>query len=140
MMKSIVLSIAAALIGPAIGIAIFFTAHSDHLGGVTTSLAESNADGSVADLGKDEGIKTFVPLGLSIDTFPVSVPERKPDPTQGKAESGRWRTVVRCALGPATQDGRCPLPESSKAIADIDSPTEESSSPPLAGRMSIGGP
>ncbi len=140
MMKSIVLSIAAALIGPAIGIAIFFTAHSDHLGGATTSLAESNGDATVADLDKDEAIKTFVPQGLPIDAFPVSVPERKPDSTQGKAESGEWRTVVRCALGPATQDGRCPLPESSKAIAEVDSPAEASSSTPLAGRMSIGGP
>lgn len=140
MMKSIVISTAAALIGPAIGIAIFFTAHSDHLGGATPSLAESSGDGTVADLGKDEVIKTFVPQWLPIDAFSVPVPERKPYPVNGTAEFGAWRTVVRCALGPATKDGRCPLPEASEAIADIDSPAEASNSPPLSGRMSIGGP
>jgi hypothetical protein len=137
MLKSIVLSTTAALIGPAVGVAVFFTAHSDHFGGAPTSLAESNGDGSVADLGKDEAIITFVPQPLPIDAFAVSVPERKPDSIRERTESGEWRTVVRCALGPATKDGRCPLPE---AIAEVDSPAEASSSPPLAGRMSIGGP
>jgi len=140
MMKSIVISTAAALIGPAIGIAIFFTAHSNHLGGATTLLAGSNGGGSVADLvGKHEAIKTFVPQWVLIDAFPVSAPQRKPYPN-GTAESGAWRTVVRCALGPATKDGRCPLPEASEAIADIDSAAEASNLPPLSGRMSIGGP
>ena len=138
MMKSIVLSTAAALIGPAIGIAIFFTVHSDHLGGATTSLAEFNGDGSVA--GKDEAIKTFVPQWAPIDAFPLPVPERKSDPVRGRAESGGWRTVVTCALGPATKDGRCPLPEASEAIADIDSPAEASNLLPLSVRMSIGRP
>ena len=140
MMKSIVISTAAALIGPAIGIAIFFATHSDHLGGATTSLAESNGGGSVAELGKHEAIKTFVPQWLLIDAFPVAAPQRKPYPVSGTAESGPWRTVVTCALGPATKDGRCPLPEASEAIADINSPAEESNSPPLSERMSIGGP
>jgi hypothetical protein len=140
MMKSIVISTAAALIGPAIGIAIFFTAHSNHLGGATTLLAESNEGGSVAVLGKDEAIKTFVPQWLLIDAFPVPAPQRMPYAVNGTAESGTWRTVVRCALGPATKDGRCPLPEASEAIADIDSAAEASNLPPLSGRMFIGGP
>lgn len=135
MLKSIVIASVAALIGPAIGVAIFFTAHSDHLSGATTSLNRS-----IAELGKDEAIKTFVPQGLLIPVFPVPAPQRKPHPLRETAESSGWRTVVRCALGPATSDGRCPLPEASEAIAEINSPPEASNSPPLAGRMSIGGP
>ena len=145
LVKSILISTAAALIGPAIGIATFFMAHGNHLGGPATSPTEAAREEPVAELGKAEAMKTFVPQWLHLDPDPILVPERKPQPAGEVIESGGWRTVVRCASGLAIKEGSCPLPEivptptMGEAVADGDPPADAPTSP-LPGRMSVGGP
>ena len=109
LVKSILISTAAALIGPAIGIAMFFMAHGNHLGGPATSPTEAAREEPVAELGKAEAMKTFVPQWLHLDPDSIIVPERKPQPAGEVIESGAWRTVVRCASGLAIiKEGSCP--------------------------------
>ena len=143
LVKSILISTAAALLGPIIGVAVFFMADSDR-GAQATSPTVSTRVGPVTELGEAEVIRSFAPQGVDLRFASILVPERKPQGSAARtAESAAWRTVVTCAVGEPAEDGRCPVPKNfpatatREALADITPPTDAPTSS-LSGRMSVG--
>ena len=140
LVKSIVISIAAALLGPTIGVALFFMANSDR-GGKATSPTVVTREGLGTELGEAEVIRNFAPQGAHLDLASILVTERRPQvAASGTVESAPWRTVVIRAVGQPTKDGRCPAPETVPrpvVIADV-APSADVPTSPLPGRMSVG--
>lgn len=140
LVKSIVMSTAAAFLGPTIGVALFFLANSDR-GGKATSPTVVTREGLGTELGEAEVIRNFAPQGAHLDLASILVTERRPQvAASGTVESAPWRTVVICAVGQPTKDGRCPAPETvptPEVIADV-APSADVPTSPLPGRMSVG--
>jgi hypothetical protein len=140
LVKSIVISTAAALLGPTIGVALFLVANSDRAG-EATSPTVATREGLETELGEAEVIRNFASQGVHLDLASILAPERKPQvAAAATAESAAWRTVVICAVGQPAKDGRCPAPEivpTPEAIADVAPPADVPTSP-LPGRMSVG--
>ena len=140
LVKSIVISTAAALLGPTIGVALFLVANSDR-GGKATSPTVVTREGLGTELGEAEVIRNFAPQGVHLDLASILAPERKPQvAAAGTAEQAAWRTVVICVVGQPAKDGRCPAPEivpTPEVIADVAPPADVPTSP-LSGRMLVG--
>jgi hypothetical protein len=141
LMKSIVISTAAALLGPTIGVAVFFVANSDR-GGQSIS-ATATREGSETELDGAGVIRNFAPEGVHLGSTSILAPKPKPQVSApATAESAAWRTVIICAEGQTDKDDRCPMPKiapgltSKGAIADLAPPTGAPTSP-LPGRMSV---
>jgi hypothetical protein len=90
LLKSLVVSVAAALLGPALGIAAFYLANSGY-----------------PDQPVSTSIRTFAPSAVWYDP---SVPKHRLDTAAADLppDVGGWKTVVNCPDGQAlSADGRC---------------------------------
>ena len=111
LLKSLVISVAAAVLGPTIGIGMFFLANDDYSSSHTTSF--SGEARLVTEPGHREVFKMFAPPGPWYNPTLIGVHERKIDTAAGDPVSERssWHTVVSCAEGQAlSEDGRCTAP------------------------------
>ena len=163
LVKTLAISVAAAVLGPTIGMGVFVFANSDRFGGETTSFSSSTrGPGPVTEPGQADVVRTFAPPGPWLNPDSIDRQERKPEPaaaTRPLPELAPWRTVVSCPEGqPLPEDGRCPSPENvmvllagKHPIADLTPAAgnfgsdeivipERAPSSPLPGRMSVGGP
>lgn len=87
LLKSLAVSVAAALLGPTLGIAMFF-------------LADSNSASSqqLITATQHEVVGSFVPQAAEVQAAAAELP----------GGLGSWQTVVRCPDGQAlSEDGRC---------------------------------
>jgi hypothetical protein len=163
LVRTLVTSVAAALLGPAIGIGVFIMANRDHSGGQPTSISmtQTRQAGSAIETGQAEDIRTFTPQGwwLSSPATRVQEPKLKTAAARPSREPAHWHTVVSCPSGePLPGDGRCPLPEpvttrptgkssminvrseaGNVGFGEIESPARLPI-PPLPRKMSVGGP
>jgi len=163
LVRPLIMSIAAALMAPAIGIGVFLMTNRNHSGGqpISVSMSPTPETGAAIETGQAEVIRTFAPQGRWLGSPATRVQEArlKPAAARPSREPGPWHTVVSCPRGePLPGDGICPLPETVTT-----SPTGRSSMvnllpeadnlssgeiestvlvpiPPLPGRMSVGGP
>jgi len=163
LVRILVTSVAAALLGPAIGIGVFVMANKDHSGGRPTSfsMTQTREIGSASEMGQAEDIRTFTPQGrwLGSPATRVQEPKLKAAAARPSREPGHWHTVVSCPSGePLSGDGHCPSPEPvttrptgrssmvnlpqeagnlGSGLTDV---AERAPTSPLPGRMSVGGP
>jgi hypothetical protein len=164
LMRTLVTSVAAALLGPAIGIGVFIMANRDHSGGQPTSISmtQTREAGSAIETGQaEEEIRTFTPQGrwLGSPATGMQEPKLKTAAVRPSREQATWHTVVTCPSGePFPGDGICPLPEPvttrpTGKSSTVNVPPEagnlgsgwtdvaERAPPsPLPGRLSVGGP
>jgi hypothetical protein len=87
LLKSLAVSVAAALLGPTLGIAMFF-------------LADSNSASSqqLITATQHEVVGSFAPKAVEVQAAAAEFP----------GGLGSWQTVVRCPDGQAlSEDGRC---------------------------------
>jgi len=163
LVRTLVTSVAAALLGPAVGIGVFIMANRDHSDGQATSISmtQTREAGSAIETGQAEDIRTFTPQGrwLGSPATRVQEPKLKTAAARPSREPAHWHTVVSCPSGePLPGDGRCPSPEPvttrptsrssmvnlppearNLVSGEIESPARVPI-PPLPGRMSVGGP
>ena len=154
------MSAAAAVLGPTIGIAVFFMPNRDNVSGPATSFTVSTrGTGPVTEFAED--LRSFAPRGLWLNLAPSVVQERKPQAATvaTSSEPTAWPAVVTCSEGRSVrEDGRCPAPEivsaptaGKRSIADVTPPAgnfgsgeieilERAPFSPFPGRMSVGGP
>jgi hypothetical protein len=107
LVKSLAVSVAAALLGPTLGIATFFLANSNSPSSRPLSTSQHQQVGLVTPPAHREVIRSFAPSETwygpraevrKLDTAAVDLPR----------ELGAWQTVVRCPEGQAlSEDGRC---------------------------------
>jgi hypothetical protein len=158
--KTLVMSVAAAIFGPIIGIGVFLITNTDYFGHSTRSFAASGAEtGPPMDSRQTNVVRMFAPSGQWLD--PVSISGQKPKAETAVASSSSteldpWRTVVSCQDGqPLNEDSRCSSPEIVSTrlagkrsvrelipggIASKVEIREGAPSSPELGRMSVGGP
>ena len=106
LVKSLVISTAAALLGPTIGVALFLVANSDHITVTARKL------GPVTELVQAETIRTFAPQGLWLDPAASIMQKPKTIAARTTSDPAAWHTVVSCPEGQAlAEDGRCPAPK-----------------------------
>jgi hypothetical protein len=105
LVKSLIVSVAAAVLGPTLGIATFFLANSTY---PSQSLSASTQEmGLIARPDHREVARAFAPSGA---WYGPSAQERKLDTAAADLPSGLgvWQTVVNCPEGQAlSKDGRC---------------------------------
>jgi len=105
LVKSLVVSVAAALLGPTLGIAAFFLANSNYPSQPFS--ASTQEMGLIAQPDHREVARTFAPSG---PWYGPSAQERKLDTAAADLPSGLgvWQTVVNCPEGQAlSENGRC---------------------------------
>lgn len=103
--KSLAVSVAAALLGPTLGIATFFLANSNYPG--QSFSASTQELRLLAQSDHREVARTFAPSGA---WYGPSVQGRKLDTAAADLPSGLgvWQTVVNCPEGQAlSENGRC---------------------------------
>jgi hypothetical protein len=107
LVKSLVVSVAAALLGPTLGIATFFLTNGNSPNSHSFS-ASVQTTGLLAQPDHREVTRTFAPSGA---WYGPSAQERKLDTAAADLRSGLlgvWQTVVNCPEGQAlSEDGRC---------------------------------
>lgn len=163
LVRTLVTSVAAALLGPAIGIGAFLMANRDHSGAQPTSISMSptREAGSAIETGQAKDIRTFTPQGrwLGSPATRVQEPKLKAADARPSREPAAWHTVVSCPSGePLPGDGHCPspepvttrptgrssmvnlLPEAGNLGSGLTDVAERAPTSPLRGRMSVGGP
>jgi hypothetical protein len=106
LMKSLAVSVAAALLGPTLGIATFFLANGNSASSQPLSTSPDQQVGLVTQPNR-EVVRSFAPSETwygpraevrKLDTAAADLPR----------ELGAWQTVVRCPEGKAlSEDGRC---------------------------------
>lgn len=157
------MSIAAALMAPAIGIGAFLMANRDHSAAQPKSISMSptREEASAIESGQVKDIRTFTPQGrwLGSSATRVQEPKLKAAAVLPSREPNSWHTVVSCPSGgPIPEDGICPLLEtvterSTGKSSMVNLPSEAGNLgsgeierpapvpiPRHPGRMSVGGP
>jgi hypothetical protein len=163
LVRTLITSVAAALLGPAVGMGVFVMTNRDHSGGQppSISMTQTREAGSAIETGQAEDIRTFTPQGrwLGSPATRVQEPKLKTAAARPSREPAHWHTVVICPSGePLPGDGRCPSPEpvttgptgrssmvnvppeASKLGSGLTDVAERAPISPLPGRMSVGGP
>ena len=160
-LNSLVLSVAAAVLAPTIGVAMFFMVGSYDSGQPTViSATPSLKAEQTTDSGQTEISGRFVPQEPWRASAATAPQERKPETAAAResTEPGTWQTTVSCPGAPLPEEGPCPSLENGKApktkkhsVPDV-TPAAESfasgetditirpPSRPLPGRMTVGGP
>jgi hypothetical protein len=96
LLKSLAVSVAAALLGPTLGIAMFFLANSDSASGQQLATATQR-----------EVVRSFAPSETWYDPSAQAI-EVQAAAAELPGGLGSWQTVVRCPDGQAlSEDGRC---------------------------------
>jgi hypothetical protein len=157
--KVLLISVAAALLGPFVGIAMFFVVFNDDLSRPTASFSVSDRQAqAVGELSQGEVIRTSAPPWPWLNSASIGVEARRPQaPTaqflpdiatwqyvvsdpQGRilsaANRGKLRKAPKAATGgrqPASSD------EPSLVSAEFATPIQVPF-PVLQGRMTLGGP
>ena len=154
LLKSLVMSVVAAVLGPTIGVAMFLMANSDGSDlPKLNSASHSQEAGPATGSGQTEVSGAFLPQAPWLASAATGVQERKPETAAAgwSTELGMWQTTVSCPEGqPLTEEGPCPSPEIVKAPKTTDvTPAAESlasdesdkvmrrPSRPLPGRMTV---
>ena len=97
LLKSLAVSVAAALLGPTLGIAMFFLADSNSASGQQLITATQH-----------EVVRSFAPSETWYGPSAQAV-EVRAAAAELPGGLGSWQTVVRCPDGQAlSEDGRCP--------------------------------
>ena len=113
LLKSLVMSAVAAVLGPTLGIGLFFVANGD-FGNQTTSFAASTGEAALVTEQRDtDVIRMFAPPGAWYNPTSTGEHERKINTAAGDPLSklGSWHTVVSCPEDRAlSEDGRCTSP------------------------------
>ena len=104
--KSIMISTAAALLGPTIGLALFFMANS---GGGGKATLPTTREGLGIELGEPEVLRNFEPQGVHLDLASIHVPERRlrsprleqqSQPRGALSLSAQWVNLRRTVAAP----------------------------------------
>jgi hypothetical protein len=145
LMKSLAISLVAALLGPTVGVGVFLLTNGDRFGGETT--LPIRAAGPVPEFNQAEVVRTFAQPRLWLGPATGALESSAKTPaTHPSSELAAWRTVVRCPEGePLAQTGRCPAPARPTAEVTSAGNNDEASeiamperAPyPLPGRMSL---
>ena len=142
-LKSLVLSVAAAVLAPIIGLAMFFMVDSYDSGQPTMiSATPSLKAEQTTDSGQTEISERFVPQEPWRASAAIAPLDRKPASAQARwsTEPGTWQTTVSCpGETPLPEEGPCPSLEIGKVpktrMADI-----VLKPPTFAERNSLGAP
>jgi hypothetical protein len=135
--KALAISVAAALLGPAIGIGVFLAGNAEPLRDKAGSPQARVAD-PVTESNQADVIRTFAPPGLW----------STPATTQHSPKLEPWRTAVSCSDGqPLGENARCPVADGPQATDNHSTATAGDFGPseiarpdapsPLPGRMSL---
>ena len=163
LVKSLAISVAAALLGPTIGMGVYVLANSDGFGDETIAFSSSTrGPAPVPEPSQADIVRMSAPPGSWLNPVSIDKPVRKPETaaaTQPLTELSPWRTVVRCPEGQLLpEDDRCPSPKNvmvllteKHPLADLTPAAgnlgfdeivipELATAASLQGRMSLGGP
>ena len=144
-MKSLAISLGAALLGPTIGVGVFLLANGDRISGETALPIQ--AAGPVPDFDQ-AGVRTFAQPSLWLGLKPSGglEPSAQTPAAHASPKLAAWLTVVRCPEGePLPQTGNCSAPAWPTAVVTSTANNDGASKIaipervpyPLPGRMSL---